>query len=66
MGSERSDRHKVDPEVAERQARRLREAERRIACQHEADSAGGGGQTQDDRLDEAIEESFPASDPASH
>jgi hypothetical protein len=47
-----------------REAERIRDAEREIAKQVKADERGE--MTDEERLDETIEESFPASDPPSH
>jgi hypothetical protein len=51
-------------ELRAKNAERKRDAERRIAREANADRRGE--MTEDERLDEAIEESFPASDPPAY
>jgi hypothetical protein len=58
MDDKRSDQRKVDSDEADsgaRDARRKKEVSRRPE----------GGMSEDERIDEASEESFPASDPPS-
>jgi hypothetical protein len=51
-------------ELRERNAERKRDAERKIAREANADKRGE--MTEEERLDETIEESFPASDPPAY
>ena len=51
-------------ELRERKAERAREAERKIEAEPKADTRGE--MTDEEKLDETIEESFPASDPPSY
>lgn len=51
-------------ELRERKAERAHEAERKIEAEPNADTRGG--MTDEEKLDETIEESFPASDPPSY
>lgn len=51
-------------ELREKKAERARETERKIA--NEANADRRSDMTEEERLDETIEDSFPASDPPAH
>jgi hypothetical protein len=58
MDDKRPDQHKVDSDEADSGARDIRQKK-------DASRRREGGMSEDERIDEASEESFPASDPPS-
>ena len=60
----KSETNPAGRELREKHAERVRDAERKIAKEANADKRGT--MTEDEKLDETIDESFPASDPPSY